>query len=34
MTLHQLSELLRHSYYVNIQARTLIACLHSLFGTP
>ncbi|WP_170813191.1 NDP-hexose 2,3-dehydratase family protein [Streptomyces sp. PKU-MA01144] len=31
MTLHQLSELLRHSHYVNVQARSLIACLHSLF---
>lgn len=30
LTLHQLSELLRHSHYVNIQARSLIACLHSL----
>jgi oxidase EvaA len=27
---HQLGELLRHSYYVNVQARSLIACLHSL----
>ncbi|MCT9142464.1 NDP-hexose 2,3-dehydratase family protein [Streptomyces violarus] len=31
MTLHQLSDLLRHSHYVNVQARSLIACLHSLY---
>jgi oxidase EvaA len=31
MTLHQLADLLRHSHYVNVQARSLIACLHSLF---
>ncbi|MFD9612797.1 NDP-hexose 2,3-dehydratase family protein [Streptomyces sp. NPDC059083] len=31
VTLHQLSELLRHSHYVNVQARSLIACLHSLY---
>lgn len=30
MTLHQLVELLRHSHYVNVQARSLLACLHSL----
>ncbi|MFG3496470.1 NDP-hexose 2,3-dehydratase family protein [Streptomyces sp. NPDC047928] len=30
VTLHQLAELLRHSHYVNVQARTLVACLHSL----
>ncbi|GGJ96436.1 NDP-hexose 2,3-dehydratase [Pilimelia anulata] len=30
LTLGQLSALLRHSYYVNIQARSLVACLHSL----
>ncbi|WP_405145025.1 NDP-hexose 2,3-dehydratase family protein [Sphaerisporangium sp. NBC_01403] len=30
LTLHQLGELLRHSYYVNVQARTLSACLYSL----
>nr|AAB08019.1 orf3 [Streptomyces sp. C5] len=30
LTLHQLVELLRHSHYVNVQARTLVACLHSL----
>ncbi|MEU5283457.1 NDP-hexose 2,3-dehydratase family protein [Streptomyces sp. CA-278952] len=35
MTLHQFTDLLRHSHYVNIQARTLIACLHSLsLGAP
>lgn len=32
LTLHQLSRLLRHSHYVNIQARSLIACLHSLYS--
>ncbi|MGH3939765.1 MAG: NDP-hexose 2,3-dehydratase family protein [Pseudonocardiaceae bacterium] len=30
MTLHQLVELLRHSHYLNVQARSLIACVHSL----
>ncbi|MBM0231407.1 NDP-hexose 2,3-dehydratase family protein [Micromonospora sp. STR1_7] len=30
MTLHQFTELLRHSYYVNVQARSLLACLNSL----
>ncbi len=30
VTLHQLTELLRHSHYLNVQARTLVACLHSL----
>ncbi|MEV0143996.1 MULTISPECIES: NDP-hexose 2,3-dehydratase family protein [unclassified Nonomuraea] len=30
MTLHQLAELLRHSNYLNVQARSLVACLHSL----
>lgn len=34
MTLHQLSGLLRHSHYVNVQARTLIACLRSLWTGP
>ncbi|MER5650470.1 NDP-hexose 2,3-dehydratase family protein [Streptosporangium sp. NPDC002524] len=29
---HQLDGLLRHSYYLNVQARTLNACLHSLAG--
>ena len=32
LTLHQLAGLLRHSHYVNVEARTLIACLHSLTG--
>jgi oxidase EvaA len=30
-TLWQLDELLRHGHYVNVQARSLIACLHSLW---
>jgi oxidase EvaA len=34
LTLHQLGNLLRHSHYVNVQARSLVACLHSLFGVP
>ncbi|MFD5321299.1 NDP-hexose 2,3-dehydratase family protein [Streptomyces sp. NPDC127098] len=34
MTVHQLVDLLRHSHYVNIQARSLVACLHSLSGQP
>lgn len=32
LPLHQLVGLLRHSHYVNVQARTLVACLHSLAG--
>ncbi|ADG80062.1 NDP-hexose 23-dehydratase OS=Tsukamurella paurometabola (strain ATCC 8368 / DSM / CCUG 35730/ CIP 100753 / JCM 10117 / KCTC 9821 / NBRC 16120 / NCIMB 702349/ NCTC 13040) OX=521096 GN=Tpau_3481 PE=4 SV=1 [Tsukamurella paurometabola] len=32
MTLHQLDDLIRHSHYVNVQARTLVACLYSLWG--
>ena len=32
MPLHQLAELLRHSHYVNIQARSLVACLYGLLG--
>ncbi|MGA4544942.1 NDP-hexose 2,3-dehydratase family protein [Uniformispora flossi] len=32
LTLHQLVGLLRHSHYVNVEARSLIACLHSLTG--
>ncbi|MCE7080557.1 NDP-hexose 2,3-dehydratase family protein [Streptomyces sp. ST2-7A] len=32
MTLSQLSGLLLHSHYVNVQARSLIACLRSLVG--
>ncbi|AUS82049.1 NDP-hexose 2,3-dehydratase [Actinoalloteichus sp. AHMU CJ021] len=34
VTLHQLVGLLRHSHYVNVQARSLIACLNSLASTP
>ncbi|GAA2898705.1 NDP-hexose 2,3-dehydratase family protein [Streptosporangium fragile] len=34
LTVHQLGDLLRHSHYVNIQARSLIACLHSLSAGP
>lgn len=30
LTVRQITGLLRHSYYVNVQARSLIACLHSL----
>ncbi|WP_261808375.1 NDP-hexose 2,3-dehydratase family protein [Nonomuraea sp. C10] len=30
LALHQLDELLRHSYYLNVEARTLVACLHGL----
>jgi dTDP-4-dehydro-6-deoxy-alpha-D-glucopyranose 2,3-dehydratase len=33
MTLRQFVELLRHSYYLNVQARSLVACLHSLSAT-
>ncbi|MDQ3404756.1 MAG: NDP-hexose 2,3-dehydratase family protein [Actinomycetota bacterium] len=32
MTLHQLGTLLRHSHYLNVQARSILACLHSLAG--
>ncbi|MCE7002286.1 NDP-hexose 2,3-dehydratase family protein [Kibdelosporangium philippinense] len=32
VAVHQLAELLRHSHYVNIQARSMIACLHSLMS--
>ncbi len=31
VTAHQLSRLLRHGYYVNVEARSLLACLHSLW---
>ncbi|WP_432744288.1 NDP-hexose 2,3-dehydratase family protein [Streptomyces sp. JH002] len=31
VTLGQLSGLLRHSHYLSVQARTLVACLHSLW---
>ncbi|MCK2216259.1 NDP-hexose 2,3-dehydratase family protein [Actinomadura sp. ATCC 31491] len=34
IALHQLDELLRHSYYLNVQARTLNACLHALAQRP
>ncbi len=35
LTVHQLIELLRHSHYVNVQARTMIACLHAMVtGMP
>ena len=35
LTLAQLTELLQHSFYLNVQARSLIACLRSLFtGSP
>lgn len=30
MPLHQLVDLLRHSHYVNVEARSLVACVHSL----
>ncbi|WP_084780649.1 NDP-hexose 2,3-dehydratase family protein [Planobispora rosea] len=33
LTVHQLGELMRHSYYMNVQARSLMACLHSLTTT-
>lgn len=33
LTVHQLHDLLRHSHYVNVQARSLVACLRSLI-TP
>jgi dTDP-4-dehydro-6-deoxy-alpha-D-glucopyranose 2,3-dehydratase len=32
LTLHQLGELLQHSNYLNVQSRSLVACLHSLLG--
>lgn len=31
VTLGQLSELLRHGHFLNVQARSLVACLHSLW---
>jgi oxidase EvaA len=34
LTLHQLVDLLRHSHYLNVQARSLVACLHSLSAAP
>jgi oxidase EvaA len=30
IAVHQLLDLIRHSHYVNVEARSLIACLHSL----
>ena len=30
VAVHQLLDLMRHSHYVNIEARTLVTCLHSL----
>lgn len=30
LTVHQLTGLLRHSHYLNVEARTLVACLRSL----
>ncbi|RUQ02199.1 NDP-hexose 2,3-dehydratase, partial [Microbacterium sp. HSID17254] len=33
VTVGQLQELLRHSHYLNVQARSLVTCLHSL-STP
>ncbi|MDT0269259.1 NDP-hexose 2,3-dehydratase family protein [Streptomyces sp. DSM 44915] len=32
LTLHQVADLLRHSHYLNVEARTLTAALHSLIG--
>ncbi|PRX51433.1 oxidase EvaA [Prauserella shujinwangii] len=34
LTLHQVVNLLRHSHYLNIEARSLVACLHSLSAGP
>lgn len=31
MTVHQLAELNRHSYYLNQQARNLLLCLQSMY---
>jgi oxidase EvaA len=31
VTLWQLNELLRHGHYLNVEARSLVACLHSLW---
>lgn len=31
VTVGQLSELLRHGHYLNVQARSLVACMHSLW---
>ncbi|UQA97360.1 NDP-hexose 2,3-dehydratase family protein [Streptomyces halobius] len=32
LTLNQLNALLRHSHYLNVQARSLVACLHSMLA--
>jgi oxidase EvaA len=32
VAVHQLMELMRHSHYVNVEARSLMACMHSLAG--
>jgi dTDP-4-oxo-alpha-D-xylose 2,3-dehydratase len=34
VTLNQLKRLIRSSYQVNIEARSLVACLHALSGRP
>ncbi|MEV0144389.1 MULTISPECIES: NDP-hexose 2,3-dehydratase family protein [unclassified Nonomuraea] len=34
LALHQIDELLRHSYYLNVEARSLTACLHGLAHGP
>jgi len=34
VTVRQLTSLLRHSYYVNVEARSLIACLQALYAQP
>ncbi|GLZ36487.1 NDP-hexose 2,3-dehydratase family protein [Actinokineospora sp. NBRC 105648] len=34
LPLHQLATLLRHSHYLNVQARSVLACLHSLVSGP
>ncbi|MFF4229271.1 NDP-hexose 2,3-dehydratase family protein [Streptomyces sp. NPDC001820] len=34
VTLAQLSALLRHSHYLNVEARSLVACLHTLSVRP
>nr|WP_244291022.1 NDP-hexose 2,3-dehydratase family protein [Streptomyces virginiae] len=34
IAVHQLMELLRHSHYLNVQARSMVACLHSLLAVP
>jgi oxidase EvaA len=31
LTVDQITQLLRHSHYFNVQARSLVACLHSLW---